>query len=167
MNAIAGFYIGNRCKVDRRRRLVWERVTFMKRFVWGLAVCFVVAGFGSCNKSEGPTAGSGDATPSAMVDSLAAGITFNKDIAPMFAASCGDCHGGANMKGGLSLGSYATAIRGGESGDAIIPGDPDGSLLFRLVTKQEEPFMPRKGDPLTDAQIETLRDWIQNGAPEG
>lgn len=139
----------------------------MNRFVWGIALCVVAVGFGSCNQSAGPISGSGGTAPSAMVDPLATGVTFNKDIAPMFAASCGDCHGGANMRGELSLGSYATTIRGGESGDAIIPGDPDGSLLFRLVTKQEEPFMPRKGDPLTDTQIETLREWILSGAPEG
>lgn len=84
----------------------------------------------------------------------------------MFKTSCANCHSDSNRKGDLSLATFASTMEGGESGAVIVAGDPDGSLLFRMVTKQEEPYMPRKGDPLTDAQIATLRSWIQNGASE-
>ena len=116
----------------------------------------------SCTQPQEPRA----ATPQEASAPAAAKVTFASHIAPMFATSCNNCHAGGQRKGNFVLGTYAELMAGGESGPVIVPGNPDGSQLYRMVTKQEEPFMPRKGDPLTQAQLDTLRQWIQDGAPE-
>ncbi|GMV93460.1 MAG: hypothetical protein AMXMBFR82_32380 [Candidatus Hydrogenedentota bacterium] len=135
----------------------------MNRWGWGIVCIAVTCGLVSCSQPSE----SGDPSGVAPASDLApAGPTFAKDIAPMFKTSCANCHSDSNRKGDLSLATFASTMEGGESGAVIVAGDPDGSLLFRMVTKQEEPYMPRKGDPLTDAQIATLRSWIQNGASE-
>lgn len=95
-------------------------------------------------------------------------IDFQRDIAPIFANHCAECHGRKNQKAGLRLDARADALRGGDSGKVIQPGKAKESLLFQLVT-QTDPFdpdavMPPKGDRLSDKQIELLRRWINDGA---
>ena len=59
-----------------------------------------------------------------------------------------------------------TMLKGGESGPAIVPGDPDASLLIKAVRHAPgAPKMPRKAQQLTDAQIDALARWIRLGAP--
>ena len=59
-------------------------------------------------------------------------------------------------------------MEGGSSGDVIVPGNADGSRLFKLVTGAETPIMPPdgQGERLTAEQIELLRTWLSLGAPE-
>ncbi len=54
--------------------------------------------------------------------------------------------------------------RGGKSGPAVIPGNPEGSLLYRLVSG-DQPAMPMQGEPLRKLQIEAIKTWISAGAP--
>ncbi len=141
----------------------------MSRVFWGCLTILVVLGVVSCKQVSSTPKDATDpptASPSAS-DVTVASVTFAKDIGPIFNASCNNCHGGRSTKGNFSVNSYAEVMKGGKSGAVIVPGNPDGSKLFRLVTKQEEPYMPKKGDPLTSEQIETLRKWILAGAPEG
>jgi WD40 repeat protein len=56
-------------------------------------------------------------------------------------------------------------MEGGSSGPVIVAGDPDGSRLMRLITQQEEPFMPPSGTPMPPEEIEIIRKWIADGAP--
>lgn len=116
----------------------------------------------SCTKSPEPQASTPQETPAPAADK----VTFASHIAPMFASTCNNCHAGGQRKGNFALGTYAELMAGGESGPVVVPGNPDGSLLYLMVTRQKEPFMPRKGDPLNQAQLDTLRQWIQDGAPE-
>jgi len=90
-------------------------------------------------------------------------VSFSRDVAPIFAFHCGGCHGAA---AGLSLRSYAEAMAGGNKGQAVIAGDPDGSLLLHFVEgkRGEKHRMPLGGAPLTAGQIETLRRWVREGA---
>src|SRR5919201_345510 len=67
---------------------------------------------------------------------------FDTQIAPILARRCLDCHSGPDPKGKLDLSSQASALRGGEAGPAIAPGDPDESLLWERVASDE---MPPKG----------------------
>jgi mono/diheme cytochrome c family protein len=80
-------------------------------------------------------------------------------------ASCVKCHNPSNSKGGLDLSTREGLLRGGDGGPAIVPGRPQESLLFRLVTHEDEPAMPRKADKLDEARLGVLRAWIAAGAP--
>lgn len=85
--------------------------------------------------------------------------TFTADVLPIFSAECGACHG---TLGGWTGTSYEEALTTGEDGPVIVPGDPDGS---RLVQTLVEGSMP-PGGKLSDAEIQTIIDWIAAGAPE-
>lgn len=91
-------------------------------------------------------------------------VDFATEVHPILAARCAPCHSGAKPAAGLSLASRALALAGGASGPAIAPGDSAGSLLLLKVTGQRGAIMPASGEPLTAAQIATLRAWIDAGA---
>ncbi|MCW5714179.1 MAG: c-type cytochrome [Bauldia sp.] len=91
--------------------------------------------------------------------------TWTANIGPLFAANCTNCHSGAG-RAGLRLNTYANAIAGGNSGPALIAGNPAGSLLMQRITGQVPPQMPRGGTPLSAADIAMVAAWIQAGMPE-
>lgn len=93
-------------------------------------------------------------------------ITYQDHISPLFESACNSCHNADKAKGGLDLSSYANMLNGGSSGDAVDAGNPDGSLLYKLVAHQEEPFMPHKKDKLADAQVALVAKWITGGLLE-
>jgi hypothetical protein len=88
---------------------------------------------------------------------------FDGEVAPLLAVHCLDCHSGAEPKGMLDLSRSATAIKGGETGPAIVAGSVDKSLLWERVSADEMP--PKK--PLSDKEKQVLRDWIASGAKWG
>lgn len=92
-------------------------------------------------------------------------IDFAKDVKPILAERCYSCHGLEKRKNGLRLDVREDGLRGGDSGKVIVAGDPDNSLLIKLVTGGDEKrIMPPQGDRLTDAQIAILKAWVQQGA---
>ncbi len=91
-------------------------------------------------------------------------VSFTRDILPVMEASCLSCHGADNQLAKLDLRSREAAIRGGDHGTALVPGDADQSKLFRMIAGREEPAMPMGGDPLTPDQIAAFRNWINQGA---
>jgi mono/diheme cytochrome c family protein len=95
-----------------------------------------------------------------------AAVDFARDIRPILASRCYDCHGPEAAKGGLRLDSLAAARRGGESGaPTLVPGrSHDSELLKRVLTADDEDVMPQKGERLTTAEIDRLRHWIDAGA---
>jgi mono/diheme cytochrome c family protein len=97
-----------------------------------------------------------------------AGVDFQKDIAPVFAEHCLQCHGGDKAKGGLSFGSQDSAMKRLKSGHtAIIPGQPEKSeMLARLTSTDPEQQMPppEQTKRPTAQQIALLREWIVAGA---
>ncbi len=93
----------------------------------------------------------------------AAEVDFNRDIAPLLEQRCVRCHNEETRKGGLSLVSRTLAIKGGESGAALEPGKPDGSLLIDMVAG-DKPLMPAQGEKLAPAQVTHLKNWIAAGA---
>ena len=80
-------------------------------------------------------------------------------------ARCQTCHNDQAKAGGLSLSSAAAARQGGNRGPALLPGNPEGSLLYRVVSGGAQPAMPLKGAPLDKPQVEAIRQWIAQGAP--
>src|ERR1700733_2009061 len=93
-------------------------------------------------------------------------ITFARDIEPIFQKNCNTCHGATDKpQGGLRLDSEAAALKGGESGKVIVPGDSEKSdLVKRLVGNGEETRMPVGADPLPSAQIKLIRAWIDQNS---
>ncbi|HMK09130.1 MAG TPA: c-type cytochrome domain-containing protein [Anaerolineales bacterium] len=90
----------------------------------------------------------------------AAEVTWKSTIGPML-AGCTACHGENGTKG-LNLSTYAGALAGGESGPAIVPGDPQASVLMQKQTAAQPHFRQ-----LSPEEIEVIRSWILAGAPEG
>lgn len=92
---------------------------------------------------------------------------FEKRVRPVLVDSCLRCHGGEGepIKGGLRLDTRANLIKGGDSGPAIVPGQPEHSRLVEAV-RWENPDLqmpPRKR--LNPAQVADLTAWVADGAP--
>jgi len=90
-------------------------------------------------------------------------VFFSIDILPLFQANCIHCHGGA---GGLDLQSWQDLMAGGNSGAVVIPGDAENSLIVRRLDGRRPPTMPLDGPPLTTAEIDVIRTWIDEGAKD-
>jgi hypothetical protein len=92
--------------------------------------------------------------------------TFVADVRPILEARCVKCHGPEKQKGGYRLDVKAVALTGGDgSAPNILPGRAAASPLVRYVSgKVEDMRMPPEGEPLTAAEVATLRDWIDAGA---
>jgi hypothetical protein len=91
-------------------------------------------------------------------------VDFAKDVRPILQTRCFVCHGPTKQKGGLRLDRAAAIDRGGESGAAIVPNKSSESHLVKRLLGQDSDRMPPTGEPLTKAQIETIRRWIDEGA---
>ncbi|MCA9140578.1 MAG: DUF1549 domain-containing protein, partial [Planctomycetales bacterium] len=90
-------------------------------------------------------------------------LTYEKHIRPIFRAHCFDCHGAtAEMKGGLDLRLVRLMKAGGESGAAIVAGEPDNSLLIDRIRSGE---MPPGETRLPDNEIALIEKWISIGSP--
>ncbi|HTV03580.1 MAG TPA: c-type cytochrome domain-containing protein, partial [Luteitalea sp.] len=85
-----------------------------------------------------------------------------------FEKTCVECHGPDKVKARLRMDSIAALQKGGKSGALFKPGDAENSLVMRRVLGLDgEDQMPLDKDPLTEAQIDTLRRWIAGGASFG
>jgi hypothetical protein len=90
---------------------------------------------------------------------------FQRDIAPILQKSCLACHSAAMTLGKLRLDSEAAILRGGASGPAIVPGNSSGSLLVkRILGATDAPRMPIGQPPLSSAQVNLIRRWIDTAS---
>jgi hypothetical protein len=105
------------------------------------------------------------AAPTMPPPSTQTGVTFAKDIQPLFAKSCVRCHGGENPKAGLRLGTLEAALKGSAKRQVVIAGDSANSPLVRKITKvgKTGAFSHPK-PPLEADQIGLVRAWIDQGA---
>jgi mono/diheme cytochrome c family protein len=90
-----------------------------------------------------------------------AGVSYAKDIQPIFNDSCVGCHG---KSGGLTLTDYNSLMAGGAKGPVIVANNPDASELYKRITGQSQPSMPRGGAPLSQDKIDLIAKWIKEGA---
>src|SRR5579872_4620946 len=93
-------------------------------------------------------------TSSAQTGPAATPDFFETKIRPILATSCYACHTNSQL-GGLRLDSRAALLKGGQTGPAIVPGDPDKSLLVRAIRQTGELKMP-KGGKLKKDEIDAL-----------
>ena len=87
---------------------------------------------------------------------------FETKIRPVLANNCYSCHTGSQL-GGLRLDSRDAMLKGGKSGTALVPGDPDKSLMITAV-RQTGPLKMPMGTKLNNEQVEDLMAWVKAGA---
>jgi mono/diheme cytochrome c family protein len=88
---------------------------------------------------------------------------FEMKVRPVLAKNCFSCHTQTKM-GGLALTSRDDLMKGGKSGPALKPGDPDGSLLYQVVKQTHERLKMPPSGKLSDDDLEVLASWIKSGA---
>ena len=95
-----------------------------------------------------------------------AGPDFARDVQPILAVACVRCHASGSPQGQLRLDSSDGLRSGGASGPVVVAGQADASSLYkRLLLDDPAKRMPWMSEPLRSAEIETLRRWIDAGAP--
>ncbi len=115
---------------------------FTRRTVWGALLSVVVC------------TGTG----------LAAQRTYEADVRPILKAHCFQCHGEAGEReGGLDLRLRRLIVAGGDSGSAIVPGEPANSSLMARIRTGEMP--PGDDQRLSNNEIAVIEEWISAGAP--
>ncbi len=96
-----------------------------------------------------------------------AGVTFAKDIKPIFDKSCIKCHGEEKQKAKLRLDSLEWTLKGADGEDVVSKGkSADSHIVHSVARVDEDEAMPPegKGDPLTKEQVGLIRAWIDQGA---
>jgi hypothetical protein len=90
-------------------------------------------------------------------------VDFAHEVVPILKAKCAECHTNGKSKGGLSMDTRASLLA---AKGVVVPGKPGESELLKRVHKPDgdEERMPPKGDRLTAKQIETLTEWVRQGA---
>jgi len=92
-------------------------------------------------------------------------VDFGRDIQPVLARSCHPCHGPTLQGGNLRLDGRQTALRGGFSGPAILPGNAEHSPVYRRISGLDgRPQMPLSGEKLSPDVVSRIREWIDAGA---
>lgn len=97
---------------------------------------------------------------------------FNIDVFPMFESKCLACHNATTAESDLVLENVESVLKGGGSGPAVVPGNPDESYLYKVAARAEEPHMPPlpnkvAAKALTPQELGVLRQWITEGAKPG
>ncbi len=92
---------------------------------------------------------------------------FEKRIRPVLAERCYPCHsaGAEKLKGGLLLDSREGILKGGNQGRAVVPGDPEGSLLLRAIRRTDEELKMPPKEALSAVEIAGFEEWVRRGAP--
>ncbi|MCC6509744.1 MAG: hypothetical protein IT423_11585 [Pirellulaceae bacterium] len=102
----------------------------------------------------------------------AAAADYAKDISPLWKRSCVACHNSKKAEGGLNLETAAMLLKGSDSGQSVIAGKSAESELLKRIVATDDTAMPPKDNsagakPLTPAEIELVKQWIDAGAMPG
>jgi mono/diheme cytochrome c family protein len=92
-------------------------------------------------------------------------VDYDNDVKAIFQRHCLTCHSANEMTNGLSLETFAGILKGGVSGEVVKSGRPTASLLYQVLAQEADgvPRMPYGQPKLSDTEIETVREWIQQG----
>lgn len=90
---------------------------------------------------------------------------FEKRVRPLLVEACHKCHGAQQQKGGLRLDSAAALRQGGDSGPAIVPGEPQKSLLIQAINYDPDGYQMPPTGKLSPESIAILTEWVRLGAP--
>lgn len=93
---------------------------------------------------------------------------WNEQIGPIMRESCVECHGEKKMKARVRVDTFNGMIKGGRR-PGVVWGHPEASRIYRVITRPrgtEGAMPPGKRDPLTEEQIDKIREWIMIGPAE-
>src|ERR1051326_1276363 len=92
---------------------------------------------------------------------------YEKQVQPLLAENCYQCHShqADKIKGSFVLDSREGLLKGGETGPAIVAGQPEKSLLIKAVRRIDEDLQMPPKKTLAKEQVAILAEWIQMGAP--
>jgi hypothetical protein len=90
---------------------------------------------------------------------------FETRVRPVFVETCGKCHGVKKQSGGLRLDQRRAILEGGENGPAVVPGDPEKSLLVQAVRRTHEDIKMPPKERLPGPEVEAIAAWVKMGAP--
>jgi mono/diheme cytochrome c family protein len=94
----------------------------------------------------------------------AAQVSYVRQVKPIFANNCLDCHSEEDHKGGLDASSVPSLMKGGKkAGAAIVAGKPDESPLVQYLRGLREPQMPKGNPALSEEELHLIRQWIFAG----
>src|SRR3972149_5117809 len=93
---------------------------------------------------------------------------FERRIRPVLVERCYKCHsaGAEKLKGNLRLDTREDVRKGGGRGSAIVPGDPDRSLLIQAIRYTDEELKMPPGRRLSTEQVADFETWVRSGAPQ-
>jgi len=103
-------------------------------------------------------------------DSVEAALVYEDVIQPLLIRRCGQCHNEGKKKGQLSVTNLAKLLKGGKTGPALVPGDPEKSELIHRIKldPSDEKFMPTDGKtPLTAEETTLLTWWVKEAGAAG
>ena len=91
---------------------------------------------------------------------------FERRIRPILVKHCYECHSEAakEQQGGLLLDRRSAWLKGGESGNTVVPGEPQSSLLIDAVSYSNDDLQMPPNGKLADSEIALLTSWIKRGA---
>jgi hypothetical protein len=124
-----------------------------KRMVWLPAVALALVSASGCEKS-------------------APAVSYQRDVAPILDKHCKSCHmpGQAGyVVSGFELSGYESLMKGTQFGPVVLPGDPLTSVLVMLIEGRVDPAirMPHgEAQPMSKAEIGTIRNWVEQGAKD-
>ncbi len=106
------------------------------------------------------------ATDSTLPPAASHRVDFTKELQPLFAERCYDCHGEKKQESGMRADSRADLLKGGDNGPSLVVSNSAESILVQVLagTHPELMQMPKKKDDFTDEQIGLVRAWIDQGA---
>jgi hypothetical protein len=104
-------------------------------------------------------------TASVRSQEVASDPSWEGSIGPLLEARCGKCHGERRQKSGLRLDGHGRALAGGERGPALVPGEPQSSLLVQAIRYDDLDLQMPPRERLPQGEIDALVAWIAAGAP--
>jgi WD40 repeat protein len=96
-------------------------------------------------------------------------VDFSSEVLPLFKKNCLACHNASDAKGDLVMETPQTILKGGETGPAVVPGKAGESLLLKVASHIEKPFMPPKNNksgalPFSPEELGLIQLWVNQGA---
>jgi hypothetical protein len=141
---------------------------------WLLLIVCATSGLASAQDEVKPPSPERESTasdPPAAADSgsppaaEAGTVDFAADVEPILTARCVKCHGAEMHAGGLRLDDRELAMRGGDSGRAVLGGSLEENELYARVSSDDRNYrMPKNAEALSTAEISVLRRWVEQGS---
>src|SRR5438128_609372 len=151
-------------RLESKAMRVFSGIWFLVLGIWFFG--FRISDFGFlAQAADAPRSGAGEVGADHAAKMTRGLEVFKKHVQPILVKSCVRCHGGKKTEGELDLTDREGVLRGGGRGPAILAGNAQDSLLYKLITHARDPHMPRASGKLSDEAIAQVGLWIDLGAP--